>query len=80
MGKLQQMFTSYKEEHEELTKHVKIDELLHKTQHPSLTAAIAQLHFMANTNADHLYGCSESYQSSNFSDVQLSNGAQSQFN
>jgi uncharacterized membrane protein YgcG len=54
LGKLQQMFTIFEEagEGEELTERAKIDELLTKTQHPSLTAALAQLRFMANTNTD----------------------------
>ena len=48
------MFTIFEEagEGEELTEHAKIDELLSKTQNPSLTAAIAQLRFMANTDRE----------------------------
>jgi uncharacterized membrane protein YgcG len=43
------MFTIFSKEKEPLTKCAKVDELLTKVQHPTLTAAIAQLHFQLNT-------------------------------
>ena len=49
LDSLQKMFTIFYEEGEPLTDHAKVDELLTKVQHPSLTAAIAQLHYQLNT-------------------------------
>ena len=46
---MQKMFTIFQEEGEPLTEQAKVDELLTKVQHPSLTAAIAQLHYQLNT-------------------------------
>ena len=46
---MQKMFTIFQEEGEPLTERAKVDELLTKVQHPSLTAAIAQLHYQLNT-------------------------------
>ena len=54
LSKLQNMFTIFEDagEGEQLTERAKIDELLSKTQNLSLSAAIAQLRFMANTNTN----------------------------
>ena len=49
LDSLQQMFTIYLEENEELTDRAKVDELLTKCQNPGLTAAVAQLRYQANT-------------------------------
>jgi hypothetical protein len=47
---LQKMFTIYYEENEPLTECAEVDKLLTKVQNPSLTAAVAQLHFQLNTD------------------------------
>jgi hypothetical protein len=54
LSKLQNMFTIFDDagEGEQLTERAKIDELLSKTQNPSLSAALTQLRFMANTNTN----------------------------
>jgi len=49
LDSLQKMFTIFEEENEPLTERAKVDELLTKTQNPSLSAAIAQLRFQLNT-------------------------------
>jgi hypothetical protein len=49
LDSLQRMFTIYFDKKEPLTEHAKVDKLLRKVQHPTLTAAIAQLRYEANT-------------------------------
>ena len=49
LNSLQKMFTIFQEEGEPLTERAKVDKLLTKVQHPSLTVAIAQLHYQLNT-------------------------------
>jgi hypothetical protein len=49
LDSMQKMFTIFQEEGEPLTERAKVDELLTKVQHPSLTAAIAQLRYQLNT-------------------------------
>jgi hypothetical protein len=48
------MFTIFEDagEGEQLTEHAEIDKLLSKTQHPSLSKALAQLNFMAKTDTN----------------------------
>ena len=49
LDSLPKMFTIFYEEGEPLTEHAKVSKLLTKVQHPTLTTAIAQLHFQLNT-------------------------------
>ena len=49
LDSMQKMFTIFQEEGEPLTEQAKVDELLTKVQHPSLTVAITQLHYQLNT-------------------------------
>jgi hypothetical protein len=49
LDRLQKMFSIYEDEGEALTERAKVEELLEKVQHASLSAAVAQLRFQLNT-------------------------------